>query len=349
MTDGMDLATTAVNVVAQAAGAAATAAGGAIGGTAVELVRRRLSGIGRGEEAVRAVEESPEDPDARSRLRERLSEVLSEDQAFAAELTRALRPPKPVDTPTNVNSIVIDKGSKAKGKFLIGNQTVTKIRKGDPWALVAVVAVVAVMALLIYGIVRLAAADDGPPSADSGHSVTALKDSATVKAVVPDLHSMPSGWTSSETTSLTTAPAACGTDITEDQCAKLLSVAEAAFDNPYDQTAGFVVLAWRSADDAQSFYDIITREARKETGATQVAMPAFGDQSIAFEHKDDNSNKSGLAMVQVGTVLIEVSEGDKADYFGTYELDTLQALTRMVAERAQEAQDGQTPSAAAQQ
>ncbi|MEU6402527.1 hypothetical protein [Streptomyces sp. NPDC046985] len=221
--------------------------------------------------------------------------------------------------------------------FVLGDQAITKIRKGDPWALLAVVAAVAVMALLIYGIARLATGDDGPPSPDPGPRVTALKDSAMVKAVVPDLHSIPSGWTSSDSTSRTKGPAACQ-KLQPDRCPGLLGVAHGAFDDPYDHFADFSVAAWDSADDAQGFYDRVTEELL--TGKEHfkpVAMPAFGDQSIAIQITDDNSNKRGEPMVQVGTVVIVVFEADKAEYFGDYQLDVLQALTDMMAQRAQEA------------
>ncbi|WP_225846864.1 hypothetical protein [Streptomyces sp. HPF1205] len=42
-----------------------------------------------------------------------------------------------------------------------------------------------------------------------------------------------------------------------------------------------------------------------------------------------------------------MSEGKKEQvYYADYQLSTLEALTRMLAERAQEAQDGHTPTAA---
>ncbi|MEU6402533.1 hypothetical protein [Streptomyces sp. NPDC046985] len=65
-----------------------------------------------------AVEESPDDPDARSRLRERLLEALSEDPAFAADLARVLLPPKPTYAPTFTHSINVDRGSRARGTFV---------------------------------------------------------------------------------------------------------------------------------------------------------------------------------------------------------------------------------------
>ncbi|MCX5166158.1 hypothetical protein OOK39_44780 [Streptomyces sp. NBC_00264] len=341
MTDGMDLATAAVEAVAQTATAAATAAGSAIGGMAVDLVRSRLSSVDQGEEAVSAVEETPDDPDARSRLREKLSQVLSEDPAFAAYLASVLAPPKPTEPRTIAGSINVDRGSRARGTFVLGNQAVTKIRRGDPWALVAIVAVVVVMAAAAYGIFLLATGDDGPPSPDAGHRVTALRDSAMVKAVVPDLHSMPSGWTVSSPASLAPGTAACK-GLGVDQCEGILSVARAWFDNPYDESADFLVTAWASADDAQRFYDRVTRQVKQVSGATPVAMPAFGDQSIAIE-RSDGMNKSGLAYVRVGTTVVAVEQV----HYVNFRLSALEALTQMVAERAQEAQDGRTPTAVA--
>ncbi|MFG2840827.1 hypothetical protein ACGFYE_38190 [Streptomyces zaomyceticus] len=113
MADGMDLATTAVEAVAQAA--AATAVGGAAGSMAVSLVRSRLSSVDQGVEAVSAVEQTPDDPDARSRLHEKLSEVLSEDPAFTAYLASVLAPPRPTEPPTNAGSTNADSGGQAVG------------------------------------------------------------------------------------------------------------------------------------------------------------------------------------------------------------------------------------------
>lgn len=116
MADGMDLATTAVEVVAQAAAAAATAAGSAVSNMTVDLVRSRLSSVDQGVEAVSAVEQTPNDPDARSRLHEKLSEVLSEDPAFTAYLASVLAPPRPTEPPTIVGSTNADRGSRTGGQ-----------------------------------------------------------------------------------------------------------------------------------------------------------------------------------------------------------------------------------------
>ena len=83
-----------------------------------------------------------------------------------------------------------------------------------------------------------------------------------VQALVPDLHSMPSGWTSRSAASVTTGGAACP-DLSNDECHEILSLADISFGNPYDQTAEFEVAAWESAADAQNFYDRITQELVK--------------------------------------------------------------------------------------
>ncbi|GAA2330598.1 hypothetical protein GCM10010416_56850 [Streptomyces caniferus] len=121
MADGMDLATTAVEAVAQAAG-------GAVGNMAVDLVRSRLSSVDQGVEAVSAVEQTPDDPDARWRLHEKLSEVLSEDPAFTAYLASVLAPPEPTEPPTIVGS------TDARGG-LAGGQVSDESGAGDGGAL----------------------------------------------------------------------------------------------------------------------------------------------------------------------------------------------------------------------
>ncbi|MGM9349775.1 hypothetical protein [Streptomyces salinarius] len=115
MADGMDLPTTAVEAVAQAAAATAAIEGRTAGNMAADLVRSRLNSVDQGAEAVSAVEQAPDDPDARSRLHEKLSEVLSEDPAFTAYLSSVLAPPRPTVPPT-VGSTDADGGGRTGGQ-----------------------------------------------------------------------------------------------------------------------------------------------------------------------------------------------------------------------------------------
>ncbi|HEY5835022.1 hypothetical protein [Streptomyces sp.] len=338
MADGVDLAAAAVDAVALAAGGAATAAGGAVADAIVGLVRGRLGSVSGGEEAVSAVEQTPEDPDARSRLREKLSVVLSEDPAFAAYLASVLAPPKPTEPPTIVGSINVDRSGRARGTFVLGDHVVTKIRKGDPGALVAVVAVVVVLALVVYGLAQLATGSDWPLS-HAGHRVTVLKDPAMVKAVLPDLQSMPTGWRSKSEASVESGADVCRGPQRKRCEEMILSLAQASFRSPYDQSALFEVVACASAADAQRAYDDITQQ-EKSSIPRLLAMPAFGDQSLALEV----SEGKGEAFVRVGTIVVTVTEEGHND---NYEVATLEELTRMAAERAQEAQDGRTPAARA--
>ncbi|MGW2181862.1 hypothetical protein ACWCXX_27955 [Streptomyces sp. NPDC001732] len=337
--NGVDLAAAAVDAVARATAAAATAAGGAAGGMVVDLVRGRLRNVDQGEEAVSEVERTPDDPDARSRLREKLAGVLAEDPAFAAYLTSVLAPPGPTGQPANTGSISIDRGGRARGTFVLGDQAVTRIRKGDPGALVAVVAVAVVLVLAVYGLARLAIGDEGAPSPGAGHGVTVLEDPATVKAVVPDLHSMPTGWTSRSTTTLASGDEACS-ELSEEQCAGILSVGQASFHDPYDQSASFLVVACASVDDAQRVHDDFERRMKQKDEAKPLAVPALGDQAFALEL----SAGEGQAYIRVGTTVVAVSEVGNND---DYQVATLEALAQMVAERAQEAQNGRTPTARA--
>ncbi|MFF2775550.1 hypothetical protein ACFVU3_11630 [Streptomyces sp. NPDC058052] len=339
MGSGVDLAAAAVDLVAQAGNTAVAAAGGAVGGMVVELVRSRLGGVDQGPEALAAVEQAPDDPDARARLRQKLTDVLTEDPAFAAYLASLLAPPKPAQPPHNVGSIHIDRSSRARGTFVVGDQAITKIRKGSPSALAALVAVVAVLALALYGLAGLIGGDDdgdgGPLWSGSGPKVTVLKDPELVKAVAPDLHSMPTGWTSRREPSVDTGDAAC--EILAD-CEEVLSIAQSSFRDQYDQSAYFAVIACTSADAAERVYAGVTKEARDNSGAKPLSVPALGQESSAFEH----SKGEGQAFARVGTTVVLVAERGSND---DYEVETLEQLVRMAAARAQEAQEGRTPSA----
>ncbi|MCX4777903.1 hypothetical protein [Streptomyces sp. NBC_01264] len=334
----MDLAAATVDAVARAATAAVTSAGGAAGGMVVDLVRGRLNGVDQGAEAVAAVERTPEDPDARSQLREKLAAVLSEDPAFAAYLASVLAPPPPASPPSLVGSINIDRNGRARGTFVLGDQAVTKIRQGSPGALVGLLLIAALLVTAIYGLGRLVTDDDGQSPGGSrggGRQVKVLDDPAVVSSVAPDLHSMPTGWTTRSTDSLESGADACpdGTD-----CKGVLHTAQASFRNPFDQSASFAVVACASAADAQRVYEDIAGTSLRS--GRPLAMPALGDQSSAAEM----SKGQGLALARVGTVVVYVSEKGSND---DYEVETLQALAQMVAQRAQEAQNGQTPSSRA--
>ncbi|MET9852973.1 hypothetical protein ABZY57_08510 [Streptomyces sp. NPDC006450] len=338
----MDLAAAAVEAVARAANAAVAgasgAAGAAAGGMIVDLVRGRLGAVSQGAEAVAAVELSPDDPDARARLHEKLAAVLAEDPAFAAYLASVVAPPPPAAPPSLVGSINIDRNGRARGTFVLGDQAVTKIRQGSPGALAGLVLIAALLVTAIYGLGRLVTDDDGRApggSGGGGRQVKVLDDPAVVSSVVPDLHSMPTGWTTRSTDSLKSGADACpeATD-----CKGVLHTAQASFRNPFDQSASFAVIACASAADAQRVYEDI---ARKSLGSgSPLAMPALGDQSSAAEM----SKGQGLALARVGTTVVYVSEKGSND---DYEVETLQALAQMAAQRAQEAQDGLTPTARA--
>ncbi|MFD8012649.1 hypothetical protein [Streptomyces sp. NPDC058955] len=342
MASGADLAAAVVDLVAQAGSAALTGAGGAVGGMAVELVRGRLSGVAQGPEALAAVEQAPDDADARGRLRAKLAEVLAEDPAFAAYLASVLAPPRPTHPPTTVGSIHIDRNARARGTFVLGDQAITRIRKGDPVAVVSLVAVVVVLALALYGLAGLVGGDGegegGRGWSGSGGGVTVLKDPETVKAVLPDLHSMPTGWTIASEPSVLVGEAACA-DV-DRSCDGVLSVAQSSFHDQFDQSANFGVVACGSVEDARRVYKELLAEPQANSEAKPLAVPALGQESAAFEI----SQGMGQAIARVGTTLVFVEEkGSNSDY----QVETLEKLLRMAAARAQEAQDGRTPGASA--
>lgn len=286
---------------------------------------------------------APDDADARARLREKLAEVLAEDPAFAAYLMSVMAPPRPAHPPTNVGSIHVDRNARARGTFVLGDQAVTRIRTGDPLAVVSLVAVVAVLALALYGLVGLVGGDDGGGGggrswSGSRGSVTVLKDPETVKAVLPDLHSMPTGWTITDEPSILVGEAACAEVYRS--CDGVLSVAQSSFHDQFNQSASFGVIACASAEDARRLYTQLIAEPQADSEAKPLSMPALGHESAAFEMSD----RMGQALVRVGTTLVWAEErGNNGDY----QVETLEKLLRMAAARAQEAQDGRTPGASA--
>ncbi|MFE6225052.1 hypothetical protein [Streptomyces sp. NPDC057854] len=339
---GVDLAGAVVGLVAQAGSAAVAGAGGAVGGMAVELVRGRLRGVDQGPEALEAVEQAPDDADARDRLREKLAGVLAEDPAFAAYLASLLAPPKPAHPPTNIGSIHIDRSARARGTFVLGDQAVTRIRKGDPAALLALVAVVVVLALAIYGLAGLTGGDEGEggwSGSGSEGRVAVLSDPEVVKAAAPDLHSMPAGWALASEPSLTSGSGAC--EFLATSCDGILHVARSSFDGPSSQSVNFGVVACASADDAGRVYAELISEPQGNTEAKPLAVPALGQESAAFEV----SRRMGQALARVGTTVVWAEEEGNGG--SDFKVELLEKFLRLVAARAQEAQDGRAPGASA--
>ncbi|MEV7420179.1 hypothetical protein [Streptomyces sp. NPDC089919] len=357
MTYEVDLAAAAVDAVARAGAMAATASGaagpatttatatgGAAGAagpagpdvtvTAAELVRGRLGGVPEGPEAVAAVEWAPEDVQARSRLRDKVSAVLEAEPEFAARLAELLvppappLPPEPPEPPAGFGDRPDIRpagrgGGLAGAATALAGRALGRIRRREPVALLGLAAVVVLLGLAGYGVFSMMTAD---PKA------IALKEFKTVESVLPESDAMPADWKTVSAPQVNTCRGA------GDRCKGVLSVAVSSYadlSGKTGQSAAFGIAACASVTDARRVYAEMTAD---ETRGGPLSLPSLGQQSRAFEI----SKGEGHAYVRVGTLVVYVSEQGSRD---DYKPAVLTSLARMMAERAQQAQDGKTPSA----
>ncbi|MEV7420178.1 hypothetical protein [Streptomyces sp. NPDC089919] len=350
MSAGFDLAAAAVDAIARGG-----AARGADERAAVELLRDRLDGVPEGPEAVAAVERVPEDVQARLRLRDAAAAVLAGDPAFAAHLAELLAPPEAPAPPRPVPVPELPPGTGRTGRdrtraggdrtgprrgsgtaaaAALARRAAARVRAREPVALLSLTAVVLVLALAGYGLSGVLGG--GGDGADGPRRVVALKDPEKVKDIAPGLPAMPPGWTTMS------APEVKECEPKKEDCSGVLHQSWSYFKDPNEQMVTFEVTACASTDDARRVYRrLVTKE--EDGDSDHLSLPSLGDQSAGFEDRDEGDDE-GSTFVRVGTVVISVWA---ANVQGPYEPATLRTLTRMIAARAQEAQNGQPPSARA--
>ncbi|GAA1236166.1 hypothetical protein GCM10009665_27940 [Kitasatospora nipponensis] len=349
MSDGTDVAEAAVRVIAAVGATAADALGGGAARLVVDLVRSRLhlAGEERAGAAVGAVAADPQDQGARTEVLDALVRVLAADPGFRTYLAgvvvqaqpsaRQVAPPPsgPID-----HSIVVDHGASAKGNFALRDVVVNKIRTGGTGTLaVVVIGLAALLAATVYGGSKLVTSSGATPFARpgvGGHRAAVLNDLDTGRSVLPDLHAMPTGWTLLRDYPVSRCQGAASA------CPGVLSIGRIDFHNPYDQDAVFLMAAFSSVEEAKAGFATALGNVGDGGGGTPLAIPAFGDQSSAVKQ----SSSTVTSVVRVGTVVLQVDETGANDDF---ELKTLENLTRMFAARSQEAQDGVTPTARAEE
>ncbi|MFF1282919.1 hypothetical protein ACFVY4_19485 [Streptomyces sp. NPDC058299] len=319
-------------MLAQAAGGTVTAVGSGAGQMVTDLVRERLARSDTGRSAIRSVEAQPADPQAAAGLRAVLQAEVDADPDFARQIAAALAavPPQPVS-----GSITID-GSTVRGRNTIslGPVTINNTRNARYSLLTAALVFVALVALGVYGGARLIAGDDP----GQGKSVTPLTDAAAYQ-VLPDLAGLPPGWTQPK------APDIGGAQMPESAGLTYMASVDFLMGAP-DADLHIRVAAFTSAEKAHNLYLRGEESDRdiKKTGRSSVSMPRFGDESHVISYPAANGEESGSALSwRVGTVWMLVSGEDLEGqpFNGTW----LKALGKMMSERAQQAQNGQEPTA----
>ncbi|WP_328387188.1 hypothetical protein OHS81_26700 [Streptomyces sp. NBC_00400] len=326
---------TVVQILTQMTGGTAAAVGTGVGQAISDVVRGRLTRSDDGRSAMRAVDERPGDPVAVEELRALLRAEMDADPDFAGQIATVLAGAPPAESPRSVSGGITIDGSTLRGRNTIslGPVTFHNTRNARFSLLAAALVFVALVALGIYGGARLVTGGGGAQE----RSVTALSAGA-LRQVLPELSSLPPGWTQPEGPKSGKSHLRKGFGLTH------LDSADYLMGDP-DAKLHCSVAAFTSADKASALYRKNQVDER-ETGTTRVPLPQIGDESYASSYPPGNGNEGGIVLnMRVGSVLVIISGGGSDGQ--PFETSRLEVLGKMLAERAQQAQNGQKPAATA--
>ncbi len=366
------LISAAANLVSGAARGAADSIGAGAGQVVSDLVRARLGTTEEGRAALAGVDA---DPAATDGLHAALRDALAADPDFADRLAEALAgTPPTAPAPEVRNSVVIGGRSKVRnstislGPVTLNNTRTTRLSLGLGALVLAVL-----LTLATYGGVQIIVSDASPESAGplpeagaestpetseapgSAHPVppagdgeetpgnAVVEDAHTALRILPDLGALPPGWSQPEANSVMDAADRAPEEVPEG----LRYVAFASFESA-STTAGrgpegalIQVYAYAGVETASSDFSEL-RDLLAETGGPYepVSLPATGDESAAYTHLEQGVRVVTIA-ARVGSVLCEVTLPDK---YPGYQEDAV-AFTHLVVARAEQALNGQVPSA----
>ncbi|MGW4891261.1 hypothetical protein ACWEQL_03175 [Kitasatospora sp. NPDC004240] len=331
-----DLASTVVQLLSTAGTAAATGTGTAAATMVGDLVRSRLTGAGQGQ-TVAAFESAPQDPTAQAALHGALVAVLAADQPFVVYLTSVMPAPETAagsaqTAPANVASgggvTIQGSGNKVRGNLAGRDQIINNIRSGDRTTLVILSAVIVLLLVAaVYGGNRLLA----PSSAESNP----LSDARAVQAVLPAQQDLPAGWEIDPTTPGYTKSAEECTSGIDQLCRGVVGLSYVRYRTAESAhvkipaIVEFTATAYSTEGDAAAAYTATPKHRKL------LEVKALGDQSIATENGSDKE-----ALVRAGTVVVEVRLFPSDSYGPRPETADLDKFTRMLVERAQQAQTG---------
>ncbi|MFG3285611.1 hypothetical protein [Streptomyces sp. NPDC048111] len=114
----------------------------------------------------------------------------------------------------------------------------------------------------------------------------------------------------------------------------------------------FLAAACTDAEKAHAFFNGVKsshdRDGRAETDGLTVPMPEIGDEQWAVTGPAAQDRPGGgFITLRVGTVVVSITGTDTVRQ--PFAPSRLEKLARMMAERAQQAQNGETPSAHARE
>jgi hypothetical protein len=373
-------------IVASMAGGLGTGLGTAAADRVNQVARDRLGSSDPGRTALARLDAPNPPPDARENVLAQLRAAIENDPEFAQRLRHAADPntrPTSSHVVTTAGRDITTNTFTASGRTRVKTLAFGPVTVRDtPGVRRGLVALVVVLTLsLAFGtlaVVRMLRSDGGRPvwwsapgaPGDSSErttataqdtprksepttrqggtrekTVAAIRDQGRFEAILPNLRSMPTGWSLDPNGTMNT----CAEKDPSGNCDKGALFYKTVRFNDSNTLARFRVSAYESAAAATEGYINLVKIVRglPDTVLTDMSLAPVGDESVALSAEDNTEsipNQFMVAIVRVGTVVARL------DYGGAYktpDADTLLTLTTMVAERAQQAQNGDTPTATA--
>ncbi|WP_424851971.1 hypothetical protein [Streptomyces sp. SAI-170] len=371
--EASELTAWVVTLLTQASNGAAGAIGGAAGAEASRLVRDRLQASPEGRAAL-----DPENGAAGETERQ-VTAVLDADPDLARRLEhlRELAQRQPSVAPyagRDINQAHI--GDRAKNNTIaFGPLTLRKDQLTPTTVTALLLAVALVLGLAVYGLVQAAGGGDRDASREGasagviggaygdgsdvpltggeagaeggggggGGRAAPVTDLELAKGILPDLQSMPAGWSlaeEAETQEVTS-------DNCSGDCGGLLSEGDVTYAVPDgSDRADIKVEAYETVDAAVKGYEDRVGSVGSGDDVASMSLEQIGDESTAFSQQEYTGSEYTYAMatvVRAGTVVIRVTYGGGYDELNSA---VLSGIARAVAERAGQAQNGDQPSAA---
>ncbi|MBV2155884.1 hypothetical protein [Kitasatospora sp. SUK 42] len=355
MGDGRELTPAVVAALVRLARGAADGPEQAV----AEVVRARLRATPEGARVVASVEASPGDPRGREILTVAVGQLLDSDRAFAHYLatTQLGRPADPptvhlrTDVEPSILHLRVDPRSTDPGSEPATGPSTVQLRLDPQAAGAQAVAtrrgnsgIVLALALLLVAVLVAVGVRLGsrpllhPIGPELAHSARTLRDPAQVQAVLPDVRAMPGGW---QVESGPVSGTGAGDDVPcllPGACDQQLAYATVAFRAAQVHSVQFTVVSFISADAAGRAFGTMLDHVGGEDSAAAATIPPIGDQSAARTHGAAGAE----ALVRVGSTLLYVRDSGPGAPATT---PVLTLFARLLAARAQQAQDGRTPDA----
>ncbi|BCK73669.1 hypothetical protein Srufu_076220 [Streptomyces libani subsp. rufus] len=327
---------TVVQIFAQMAGGALTSVGTGVGQAVSDIVRERFATDERGRSAVQAVDEQPGSPEAAASLRSVLRAELEADPEFARKISAALEEPPPAASSRSASGSITIDGTTMRGNqtIALGPVTFHNTRNVRLSLVGAALVFLALVILGIYGGARLVTGGD--PGEE--RAVTALS-AAELRQVIPGPGSLPAKWTRPKPPEHVMGRKAPGL-VTAEAVGYLMGDPEAEMSIV---AAGFTD-AGKASDFLRAMKKSNDPDGQAEKKGIIISMPKIGDELWAVTNPASSMYSGGAYLaLRVGTVLVTIHGDDTDDQ--AFSTSRLEVLARMMAERAQQAQNGQAPTA----